>query len=130
MSNGTSRGLSNPPAPRPLKKPNILNTPHARTRDDAVPNRGAGAWETKTCGASRRGRWRGWRRDSRARLPGDQADEDVFERALARLEIANVEPELGELADERRDLRPVPVLVERVDELVTVARELERVGGE
>src|SRR4051812_29490235 len=80
------------------------------------------------CAPSRTCRWRGWRGDSCVRP--HEADEDLFERALPRLQILELDPELGELAEQRRDAGTLVLGVEREDELLALARQLERVAGE
>src|SRR5690606_31620135 len=55
----------------------------------------------------------------------DQADEDLFQRALARLEVLEVDPELIQLPQETRNARRLVLRVERVDQRRAVARQLE-----
>src|SRR5690606_28243159 len=55
----------------------------------------------------------------------DQADEDLFQRALARLEVLEVDPELIQLPQETRNARRLVLRVEGVDQRRAVARQLE-----
>src|SRR5437016_1781883 len=61
----------------------------------------------------------------------DEAHEDLLERALARLEILEVDAEIGQLAEQRRDLRALVARgVEDVDEPRASFGELEAVARE
>src|SRR5262245_29435892 len=52
--------------------------------------------------------------------PAHQADEDLLERALARLQVLEVDAQLGQLTKQAGDGRAVITRVERIDQSMMV----------
>src|SRR5690242_11658914 len=77
---------------------------------------------------SRNGRSRASRGYSCARA--HQADEDILERAFARMEVLDVDVELGEPLEERRNAALATMGVVGHDQRMPIVGQLERVTAE
>src|SRR5690606_20932634 len=81
---------------------------------------------SSSCGPFRTGRWRVWRADSCGVL--DEADEDVFQRALPGLQVAELDSGLLQVVQQSGDVAVLAARVISVDELVAVFGKPQVVG--
>src|SRR5204863_8650812 len=79
------------------------------------------------CAPSRTCRSHGWRERSLV-LP-QQADEDIFQRALRRLQILEPDSCLVQIVEQRGDAGALALRVVRVDQLAAVAGKPQMMAG-
>src|SRR5690606_37306815 len=97
----------------------------ARSRS---PARRCSAGACARCAPSRKCRSTTWRGNSWC--PPDQPDEDLFERALPCLQVAEADAGAAEFAEQRRDAGALALRIIGVGQLVAVFRKGEAVEAD
>src|SRR5882757_9206207 len=87
----------------------------------------SGRWSARFC-AFRRNRSREWR--GRSSAGTHEADENILQRAFARLQVLDGDAVLAQFPQQRRDAGTLSLRIERVDNFIAVAAQLEACIGQ